>query len=43
VHVINSNDEDRELIVPDIDLQEIEQISDSGPLEVGQNSDINII
>jgi len=43
VHVINSNDEDRELTVPVIDLQEIEQISDNGPLEVGRDSDISII
>jgi len=43
VHVINSNNEDRELIVPVVDLQEIEQISDNGPLEVGRNSDINVI
>jgi len=43
VHVINSNNEDRELTVPEIDLQEIEQISDNGPLEVGRDSDINVI
>jgi len=43
VHVINSNNEDRELTVPVIDLQEIEQISNNGPLEAGRNSDINII
>jgi len=43
IHIINSNDEDKELTVPVIDLQEIERVSDNGPLEVGRDSDINVI
>jgi len=43
VRVINSNDKDKELTVPVIDLQEIERTSDNGPLEVGRDSDINVI